>query len=345
MPLPPKRSRYDKGAPRAIQETRAQARICRELLRSESPIEYNWGLAIKDLALEAKSEDRGKRLDQLLRERLPQYSRSRLQDWIEQDRVLVDGTSEKRSYLLKGAERIEVHPGELAPLRATAEDLPLEVLYEDADVIAINKPAGMVVHSGAGQHSGTLVNAVLHRFGKLSSVGGELRPGIVHRLDRFTSGVILIARSDAAHRNLAEQFAARKVKKIYVALVHGRVKSDTGKIDTPIARDPVRRIRMTARLSHGRQAITSYRVIGRFKESTLLEVAIGTGRTHQIRVHLASIGHPVVGDKLYGAPASALGRYFLHARQITFTSPGTGEQITVSAPLPGELETELAALK
>lgn len=258
--------------------------------------------------------------------------------------MLVNGSPEKRSYLLKGAERIHVQPGELAPLRATPEDLPLEVLYEDADVIAINKPAGMVVHTGAGQHSGTLVNAVLHRFGKLSTVGGDLRPGIVHRLDRFTSGVILVARSDSAHRNLAEQFASRQVEKVYVALVHGRVKNDQGRIETPIARDPVRRVRMTARLAHGRQAITSYRVLKRFEKFTFLEVRIGTGRTHQIRVHLASIGYPVVGDKLYGAPAGALGRYFLHARQITFTSPGTAERITVSAPLPDDLEIHLAAL-
>ena len=218
------------------------------------------------------------------------------------------------------------------------------MLYEDADVIAINKPAGMVVHTGAGQHSGTLVNAVLHRFGKLSSLGGDLRPGIVHRLDRFTSGVILIARSDTAHRNLAEQFAARQVEKIYVALVHGQVKNQQGRMTTPIARDPVRRIRMTARLAHGRQAITSYQVLKRLEGFTFLEVKIGTGRTHQIRVHLASIGHPVVGDKLYGAPASTLGRYFLHARQITFSSPSSDERVTVAAPLPAELENYLATL-
>ena len=258
--------------------------------------------------------------------------------------MLVNGSAEKRSYLLKGAERIQVQPGELPPLRATPEDLPLEVLYGDADVIAINKPAGMVVHTGAGRHTGTLVNAVLHRFGKLSSVGGELRPGIVHRLDRFTSGVILIARNDAAHRHLAEQFASRQIEKTYVALVHGRVKNDQGQMTTPIARDPVRRVRMTARLAQGRQALTTYRVLRRLEGFTFLEVKIGTGRTHQIRVHLASIGHPVVGDKLYGAPANALGRYFLHARQIVFTSPGTGQRITVSAPLPAELENHLAAL-
>ena len=298
-------------------------------------------MAADELRLEASAGDRGKRLDQFLHEWLPQYSRARLQDWIEQGRVLVDGSPAKRSHLLKGAERIHVQPAELAPLRAMPEDLPLEVLYEDADVVAINKPSGMVVHTGAGRHSGTLVNALLHRFGKLSSVGGDLRPGIVHRLDRFTSGVILIARSDAAHRNLAEQFASRQVEKIYLALVHGQVKNDEGRITKPIARDPVARVRMTARLAHGRQAITSYQVLKRFEGFTFLEVKIGTGRTHQIRVHLASIGHPVVGDKLYGAPASALARYFLHARQITFTSPSTGERITVSAPMPAELEAFL----
>jgi 23S rRNA pseudouridine1911/1915/1917 synthase len=298
-----------------------------------------------DLWLESNSADRGKRIDQFLRERLPQYSRSRLQDWIDQGRVLVNGSGVKRSHLLKAAERIQVQPAELAPLRATPEDLPLEVLYEDADVIAINKPAGMVVHSGAGQHSGTLVNAVLHRFEKVSSVGGDLRPGIVHRLDRFTSGVILVARTDAAHRHLAEQFASRAVEKIYTALVHGSVKSDQGRMTTPIARDPVRRVRMTARLASGRQALTSYQVLERFEGLTLLDVKIGTGRTHQIRVHLASIRHPVVGDKLYGAPAGVLGRYFLHARQIAFNSPSSGDRITVQAPLPPDLEHYLETLK
>lgn len=175
-------------------------------------------------------------------------------------------------------------------------------------------------------------------------MGGDLRPGIVHRLDRFTSGVILVARSDAAHRHLAEQFAARQVEKIYVALVHGSVRNDQGHMTTPIARDPVRRVRMTARLAQGRQAITSYQVLKRLEGFTLLEVKIGTGRTHQIRVHLASIRHPVVGDKLYGAPASALGRYFLHARQITFTSPSGGDRITINAPLPPDLENYLGTL-
>jgi 23S rRNA pseudouridine1911/1915/1917 synthase len=297
------------------------------------------------LQLETEANEAGKRLDQLLHERLPQHSRSRLQDWIKQGRVLVNGKAEKRSYLLKGSERIEVEPAELTPLRAVAEDLPLEILYEDSDVIAINKPAGMVVHAGAGRHSGTLVNALVHRFGKLSNVGGDLRPGIVHRLDRFTSGVILVARTDAAHRHLAEQFSSRKVQKIYLALVHGRVAKEHGRITTPITRDPVRRIRMTTKLQHGRSAITEYQVLRRLEAFTFLEVRIGTGRTHQIRVHLASAGHPVAGDKLYGAPPSPAPRIFLHANQITFTSPSSGTEIKITSPLPEDLEVYLATLK
>ena len=276
-----------------------------------------------------------------MRERLPEFSRARLQDWIKSGRVRVNGAPEKRSFLLRGSEAIQVDPAELPPLRATPEDLPLEILYENADVIAINKPAGMVVHSGAGRHSGTLVNALLHRFRKLSAVGGELRPGIVHRLDRLTSGVILVARSDAAHRHLAEQFSSRQVEKIYTALVHGRMKADSGRITTPITRDPVRRVRMTTKLARGRQAITEYKVLRKFENFTLLEVRIGTGRTHQIRVHMASIGHPVAGDRLYGAPAGALDRFFLHARSIAFTSPTSDERITVTAPLPPELDRYL----
>ncbi|HUJ50212.1 MAG TPA: RNA pseudouridine synthase, partial [Bryobacteraceae bacterium] len=178
----------------------------------------------------------------------------------------------------------------------------------------------------------------------LSGVGGELRPGIVHRLDRFTSGVILVARTDAAHRDLASQFAARGVEKIYLALVHGRVKADRGRIATPITRHPTHRTRMTSRLERGRAALTEYHVLRRFDQFTLLEVRIGTGRTHQIRVHLSSLHHPVVGDKLYGAPASPLGRYFLHAQRITFTSHATSERVTVTAPLPAELQECLDAL-
>lgn len=291
--------------------------------------------------LEVALTDAGKRLDQLLAERLPEFSRSRLQEWINAGRVQVNGAAGKQSYLLKGAERIAVQPAEPPPLRATPEDLPLEILYEDPGVIAINKPSGMVVHAGAGRHSGTLANALVHRFRELSGVGGALRPGIVHRLDRETSGVILVARNDAAHRNLAAQFSGREVKKTYLALVQGRVKFESGRITTPIARDRVRRTRMTTKLARGRSALTEYEVLRRFEGCTLLKVRIGTGRTHQIRVHLASIGHPVAGDKLYGAASSGLGRFFLHALEIMFTSPSTGERITVTAPLASELQVYL----
>jgi 23S rRNA pseudouridine1911/1915/1917 synthase len=286
----------------------------------------------------------GQRLDHFLQTHLPAYSRERLKQWIKSGRVRVDDHERKPSFELKGGETVEVEPAEVRPLRAEAEDVPLEVIYEDADVLAINKPAGMVVHAGAGAESGTLVNAVLGRFRTLSTLGGELRPGIVHRLDKDTSGVILIARHDAAHRALARQFAERSVEKTYWALVHG-LTAAAGTIEKPIARDPVRRIRMTTRLASGRAAITHWRRLEALDQLSFLEVQIGTGRTHQIRVHLASIGHPVVGDTLYGAPRSPLGRFFLHAHRIEFASPTSGVRIAVAAPLAPELADYLAALR
>lgn len=299
------------------------------------------------MRLSAELIDAGKRLDHLLHERLPEYSRSRIQAWIRDGRAPVNGAAVRASYLVRPGDSIEVEPAEAPPLHASPEAIPLEVLYEDEDVVAIDKPAGMVVHAGAGVHSGTLVNALLHRFAALSGVGGALRPGIVHRLDRFTSGVLLVARNDAAHRNLAAQFSGRLVEKTYLALVHGSVARQSGRIERPIARDPVHRTRMTSRLAQGRAAWSEYRVLRRFERFTLLEVKIGTGRTHQIRVHLSSIGHPVAGDKLYGAPevvpgAEPLGRYFLHAHQIRFRKPANGEEMQVTSPLPPELERWLA---
>jgi 23S rRNA pseudouridine1911/1915/1917 synthase len=273
---------------------------------------------------------------------LPQFSRARLQDWIKDGRVLINGAAHRASYLVRTGDVADVQPADLAPLRAAAEQIPLTILYEDEDLVAVDKPAGMVVHSGAGVHSGTLVNALLHRFSSLSRAAGELRPGIVHRLDRYTSGVLLVAKNDTAHQRLAEQFASRRVEKTYLALVHGKVKLEHGRIEKPIARDPRQRVRMTAQLARGRAAWTEYQVLRRFADFTFLEVRIGTGRTHQIRVHLASIGHPVVGDRLYGAPAKiggepTLARYFLHSHRIRFDQPSTGERITVESPLPGEL--------
>ena len=288
--------------------------------------------------------DAGQRLDQWLHARLPEFSRSRIQEWIKTGTVLVNGASVRASYTLRGGESIATEPTERAPLEATAEDIPLKALYEDADLVAIDKPAGMVVHAGAGVHSGTLVNALLHRFAELSGVGGAMRPGIVHRLDRYTSGVLLVAKNDTAHQRLAEQFAGREVTKVYLALVQGTVKSETGRIEKPIARDPHHRTRMTARLKEGRAAWSEYRVLRRLEGFTLLEVRIGTGRTHQIRVHLASIGHAVAGDTLYGAAGAGRDRFFLHAYRIAFHQPTTGEALEVVSPLAADLEAWLEGL-
>jgi 23S rRNA pseudouridine1911/1915/1917 synthase len=290
----------------------------------------------------AEKANAGERLDHYLQTQMSGYSRARLQAWIKGGLVLVDGAPAKPSTILRGGERIEVSPAEPPPLKAEPEDAPIEILYEDASVIAVNKPAGLVVHAGAGTHSGTLVNRLVHHFSALSSMGGDLRPGIVHRLDRGTSGVMLVARTDAAHRALAGQFAGRTTEKIYLALVEGRVNADSGRITKPIARDPVHRTRMTAKLDHGRAALTDYRVLRRFEKFTYLEVRIGTGRTHQIRAHLASIRHPVAGDALYGARHAD--RIFLHAWRISFDSPATGHRVTVEAPLPKDLDEWLRAI-
>lgn len=281
------------------------------------------------------------RLDQFVADELPRYSRSRIQGWIKEGLVLVDGTARKASYTLRGGERIVVHPGHLAPLNARAEDIPLDILYEDAGMVAINKPAGMTVHKGAGIDSGTLVNALLHRYQTLSTVSGDERPGIVHRLDRYTSGVLLVARNDEVHRKLQEQFSDRSIEKRYIALVHGHMDADSGVINKAIRRSMIVRFKMQAG-EEGRTAITEWRVRQRFENFTLLDIRIGTGRTHQIRVHMASTRHPVAGDRVYGAPAHPSGRFFLHAARITFTNPSTGERQTIEAPMPPELLAWLA---
>ena len=309
------------------------------------------------LLISATAEDAGKRLDQFLVAHLPETSRARVQQLIAQQLVLVNDSAARASLRLRGGERIAVL-GSAAqpPLRAMAEDIPLDIVFEDAELAVVNKPAGMTVHAGAGatedeRNRGTLVNALLHHFGQLSSVGGELRPGIVHRLDKATSGLLVVAKSDEAHRRLASQFVRRQVKKKYIALVHGWLKQDRGTISSSISRDRVRRTRMTTLRSGGREAITHYAVQRRldspYGKFTLLEVQIDTGRTHQIRVHLASLRHPVVGDTLYGAPRElrskqagrlALPRNFLHAAALQFQHPRTGEPLSFSAPLPAELE-------
>jgi 23S rRNA pseudouridine1911/1915/1917 synthase len=305
----------------------------------------------------------GKRLDQFLVSQLPETSRARVQQLIAEEKVLVNGLAARASLHLRGGERIEI-VGEVQrpPLRAIPEDIPLDIVYEDDDLAVINKPAGMMVHAGAGatddeRNRGTLVNALLHRFRTLSNVGGELRPGIVHRLDKETSGLIVVAKNDVAHRKLAAEFSGRRVKKTYIALVHGWPKKDHGTIASSISRDAVRRTRMTTRRSGGREAITHYevqrRIESRYGKFALLELKIDTGRTHQIRVHMSSLGHPVVGDTLYGAPreisgkagpAISLQRNFLHAAALQFAHPRTGETLSFSIPLPEQLAEFLRGL-
>ncbi|HTW59177.1 MAG TPA: RluA family pseudouridine synthase [Terriglobales bacterium] len=317
----------------------------------------------------------GQRLDQFLASGL-EVSRARVQQLITAEKVLVNDAPAKASLKLRGGERITVlTPAARPPLRAIAEDIALDIFYEDDDLAIINKPAGMMVHTGAGatentRNRGTLVNALLHHFASLSAVGGELRPGIVHRLDKETSGLIVVAKNDEAHRKLAAQFARREVKKTYTALVHGWLKKDSGTISASISRDRVRRTRMTTRQAGGREAISHYKVVRRldtlFGKFTLLEVKIDTGRTHQIRVHLSSLGHPIVGDKLYGAPAElkpaasggkrtrqkpeninpiVLPRNFLHAARLQLIHPRSGRAISLDSPLPPELQHFLQAVE
>jgi 23S rRNA pseudouridine1911/1915/1917 synthase len=328
----------------------------------------------------------GMRLDVYLAQAIPEISRARVQLLIEAGQVRVDGATAKTKQRLRGGEVIEIegepHPGSL---HAVAEDIPLDILYEDNYLAVVNKPAGMMVHAGAGstddsRNRGTLVNALLFHMASLSEAGGELRPGIVHRLDKQTSGAIVVAKDDVTHRKLGEMFSMRRVTKTYIALLHGRLAKENITVDLPIARDLVRRTRMTTRRADGRSAVSHFSVVERlatrYGAFTLVKVRIETGRTHQIRVHAQALGHPVVGDTLYGAPrvmhvsrreadsSAALGndkpgpseasvgleRNFLHAAHLEFVHPRfdhlkTGKAVVVDSPLPRELEEFLALLR
>jgi 23S rRNA pseudouridine1911/1915/1917 synthase len=320
----------------------------------------------------------GQRLDQYLAAHLSdankEVSRARIQQLIANGDVLVNGAEAKASLRLKGngEEQITVMaPPHAPPLRAMAEEIALDIVYEDDDLAIVNKPAGMMVHAGAGatddaRNRGTLVNALLHHFGKLSAVGGELRPGIVHRLDRATSGLMVVAKHDEAHRRLAKQFSEREVHKTYIALVHGWPKQDRGTIQSAISRHSQKRTRMTTRGFGGRDAVTHYAVQRKidspYGKFALAELKIETGRTHQIRVHMSSLGHPVVGDALYGAPGElrsqsnkrraagmpatlTLGRNFLHSAKLELKHPRTKDLLKFSSPLPSELESFLNSLE
>ena len=313
-------------------------------------------------------EANGQRLDLFLAQQLGEVSRSRVQLLLQQGGVLIEGKLAKASRKVSSGENISVlGDPQPAPLRAMAEAIPLEIVYEDSDLAVINKPAGMMVHAGSGatddaRNRGTLVNALLHHLRELSSTSGPLRPGIVHRLDKQTSGLIVVAKNDATHSRLSSMFARRQVRKLYIALVQGELAQERGTVNASISRDSIRRTRMTTRREGGRTAVSHWQVLrrihGPYGHFSLVSVRIETGRTHQIRVHMASLGHPVVGDTLYGAPAAiaplaaaanrlprlVLPRNFLHAAELEFAHPVSGEPLSLVSNLPADLKQFMAQL-
>ena len=295
------------------------------------------------------------RLDTFLRTRFPAVSRGTLQRLIEQGHIKVNGEVVKPTHHPRAGEQIEVYWPEARPAEVQAEDIPLAILFEDEDLLVVNKAPGMVVHPSAGNEEHTLVNALLHHCrGKLSGIGGVERPGIVHRLDKDTSGCLVVAKNDTTHQALAEQFAGRTLEKIYLAIVCGEVPKLTGDIRASIARHPTHRKRMAVSGSEGREAWTSYRVLERLHAATFLEALLHTGRTHQIRVHFLHLGFPIAGDETYAARQSkrlaeltnyTAPRVMLHAHKLTFTLPRTGKKKSVTAPRPKDFEQALKALR
>lgn len=288
----------------------------------------------------------GARLDLFLAEKYPELSRSRIQGIINDRLLTVNQKIEKPSYRIRSGDRIEFKMPEPTPLEAEPEQIPLEVLYEDQDLVVVNKPQGMVVHPAEGNYSGTLVNALLFHCRDLSGINGRLRPGIVHRIDKDTSGVLVVAKTDFAHQGLAEQIKRHAVARIYTALVRGNLADERGTVDAPIGRHPVDRKRMAV-VHGGRRAVTHYRVLKRFRGYDLIEARLETGRTHQIRVHMAYIGHPLVGDLRYGPADNKLGLQgqALHATTLGFIHPRTGDYIEFSVSLPGRMELALRQLE
>ncbi len=285
----------------------------------------------------------GARLDKYLSQEMPELSRTRLQKLIAGGLVTVNGESAKASQILNVGDSVSVTVPPPAPTGLVPRAMPLNIVFEDDDVIVIDKPAGLPVHPSPGHADDTLVNAVLARFPNLPGIGGSVRPGIVHRLDKDTSGLMVIAKNDAAMQHIQKQFKLRTMLKRYLTLIKGNISPDEGTIEAPIGRDPQHRQKMAV-VSDGRQSRTHYRVLQRLGEFTLLEVTPHTGRTHQIRVHLAAIGFPVVGDAAYGYKVPFLGRQFLHASRLGFTLPSTGEQVEFNSKLPADLQSALQHL-
>jgi len=305
---------------------------------------------VQKLELIFPADSEPSRLDQVLGA-LEGMTRSMARRLIESGLVTVDGTPQKPSLKLRGGEMITVIIPPPTPAEPLAEEIPLEILYEDSDLVVVNKPAGMVVHPGAGNAGGTLVNALLGHCHDLSGIGGELRPGIVHRIDKDTSGILVVAKNDQAHRSLSKQFKEHTVKRVYLALVFGSPKSDKGKIETIIGRHPVDRKRMSGLARRGKQAVTHWQAIQRYKGLTLIRLKLETGRTHQIRVHLSEAGHPLAGDPVYGgsgrlanihdpqlvALIKGLGRQALHAKTLGFIHPATCEYMEYDTELPEDM--------
>jgi 23S rRNA pseudouridine1911/1915/1917 synthase len=316
------------------------------------------GAERRETILVPSDERAGTRLDRFLAARYPGESRSSLQKLIREGRVLVRGVPVRPSQAVAAGDPVEIRFPPPARQELVPEAMPIAVLFEDDDLLVLDKPAGVIVHPGAGAERGTLVHGLLARGGALSRVGGPKRPGIVHRLDKGTSGLLVVARTDEAHLSLIAQFAGREVEKVYTALVWGRPRARSGRIDAAIGRDPANRKRMSVRTRSGRPATSGWRIVRDYPGFSLLEVAPRTGRTHQIRVHLQSIGHPIVGDATYGGAGwrgvpdpvrrkalREFGRLALHAARLTFRHPVSGESLAFEAPLPAEFVRLLEALE
>ena len=282
-------------------------------------------------------EKGGERIDKYLSEQLEDMTRSHIQKLIKENMVRVNGMTVKSNFKLSASDQIEVEIPELKEPDILPENIPLDILYEDQDILVVNKPKGMVVHPAPGHYTGTLVNAIMyHCKDNLSGINGVMRPGIVHRIDMDTTGSLLICKNDRAHQALAEQLKEHSITRKYHAIVHGRLKEDEGTIDKPIGRHPIDRKKMSVHCTNGREAVTHYRVLKRFQQFTYIECQLETGRTHQIRVHMSSIGHPILGDQVYGSakcPYKLQGQT-LHAKVLGITHPTTGEYMEFDAPLP-----------
>ena len=298
--------------------------------------------------MKLRAETSGQRLDIFLAAAVPELTRSAAQRLLEQGNVTLDGAPLKKNARTEAGAEYELSLPELRETELVAQDIPLDVVYEDADVLVVNKPKGLVVHPAAGHEDGTLVNALLHHCGEsLSGINGEKRPGIVHRIDMDTSGLLIVAKNDFAHRSLSDQLKDHTLRRTYECIVRGGFREDSGTVNAPIGRDPRDRKRMAVTERNSRPAVTHWTVLARYGQYTHLQCRLETGRTHQIRVHMAYINHPIAGDPLYGVrkPELGLTSQCLHARALTIRHPRTGEEITVTCPLPEEFERALEKLK